>query len=100
MEVILAHPNGWGLREQSFLRAAALDAGLVSPSKASMNIRFVTEAEASVHFCIYHTNIEKGLQAGNTFMICDAGGSTVDTTVYMVSSARPTLKLQESHAPA
>jgi hypothetical protein len=62
MEVVLAHPNGWGIREQSFLRSAAVEAGLASAATGLTNIRFVTEAEASVHFCIYHTNLGSRLQ--------------------------------------
>lgn len=34
------------------------------------------------------------------FIVCDAGGSTVDTTVYSVASARPVLKLEEKRASA
>ncbi|KAG8712295.1 hypothetical protein FRC11_000513, partial [Ceratobasidium sp. 423] len=62
MDVIIAHPNGWGIREQTFLRNAAVDAKLVGASQAASKIRFVTEAEASVHFCIYHTNLGNRLQ--------------------------------------
>ncbi|QRV92570.1 heat shock protein 70 kDa 12A [Ceratobasidium sp. AG-Ba] len=97
MEVVIAHPNGWGLREQAFLRTAAIDAGFAPGSSPHM-IRFVTEAEASVHFCIYHTNLGNRLLAGTKFAVCDAGGSTVDTTVYTVVTARPALKLEEARA--
>ncbi|QRV77741.1 heat shock protein 70 kDa 12B [Ceratobasidium sp. AG-Ba] len=100
MEVVLAHPNGWGIREQTFLRLAAVDAGLAEPASASSKIRFVTEAEASVHFCIYHTSLGSCLQPGTNFVVCDAGGSTVDTTLYSVVSARPVLKLEEKRASA
>jgi hypothetical protein len=62
MEVVLAHPNGWGIREQAFLRSAAVDAGFTNVDNASTKIRFVTEAEASVHFCIYHTNLGSRLK--------------------------------------
>ena len=34
------------------------------------------------------------------FIVCDAGGSTVDTTVYSVASARPVLNLKEKRASA
>ncbi|KAG8737716.1 hypothetical protein FRC10_007915, partial [Ceratobasidium sp. 414] len=84
MEVVIAHPNGWGIREQTFLRAVAMDAGFTSTS-SSHRIRFVTEAEAS---------------PGTKFAVCDAGGSTVDTTVYYVVAARPMLKLEEARASA
>ncbi|KAG8717704.1 hypothetical protein FRC08_006896 [Ceratobasidium sp. 394] len=99
MEVVIAHPNGWGIREQTFLRAAAMDTGYV-PTSSPRRIRFVTEAEASVHFCIHHTNLGSCLQAGTKFVVCDAGGSTVDTTVYSVVATRPMLKLEETRASA
>ncbi|KAG8783944.1 hypothetical protein FRC12_019178 [Ceratobasidium sp. 428] len=99
MEVVIAHPNGWGIREQTFLRAVAIEAGLTLASSPH-RIRFVTEAEASVHFCIYHTNLGSRLQPGAKFAVCDAGGSTVDTTVYSVIAARPVLKIEEARASA
>ncbi|KAG9103549.1 hypothetical protein FRC06_010034 [Ceratobasidium sp. 370] len=100
MEIVLAHPNGWGIREQAFLRSAAIEAGMADATSAPTQIRFVTEAEASVHFCIYHTNLGSCLQPGTNFVVCDAGGSTVDTTLYTVISARPVLKLEEKRASA
>ncbi|KAJ1303449.1 hypothetical protein OPQ81_011638 [Rhizoctonia solani] len=100
MEVVIAHPNGWGIREQTFLRSAAVAAGFTTTDKASSKVRFVTEAEASVHFCIYHTNLGDVLQPGTNFAVCDAGGSTVDTTLYSVVSTRPVLKLKEKRASA
>ncbi|KAJ1303451.1 hypothetical protein OPQ81_011640 [Rhizoctonia solani] len=100
MEVVIAHPNGWGIREQAFLRSAAVSAGFATADLAPAKVRFVTEAEASVHFCIHHTNLGNVLQPGTNFAVCDAGGSTVDTTLYSVKSARPILKLEEKRASA
>jgi hypothetical protein len=56
-EIILTHPNGWGLREQDFLRKAAIHAGLIHPESETAQIRFLSEAEASVHFCMFHANL-------------------------------------------
>ncbi|KEP48893.1 putative heat shock 70 kDa protein 12A [Rhizoctonia solani 123E] len=94
MEVVVAHPNGWGLRQQQFLRTATISAGLAGDDTASSKVRFVTEAEASVHFCIHHANAKNVLKPGTSFGVCDAGGSTVDSTMYMVVSESP-LKLKE-----
>ncbi|CAE6435925.1 unnamed protein product [Rhizoctonia solani] len=73
MEVVIAHPNGWGIREQAFLRKVAVDAGFATSEKAQKNIRFLSEAEASVHFCIHHTNLGNRLQASRLimFVLCD-----------------------------
>ncbi|CAE6374609.1 unnamed protein product [Rhizoctonia solani] len=100
MEVVIAHPNGWGIREQAFLRSAAVAAGFSTSEEARSKVRFVTEAEASVHFCIHHTNLGNALHPGMNFAVCDAGGSTVDTTIYGITSARPILKLKEERASA
>jgi hypothetical protein len=57
MEFVIAHPNGWDLREQSLLRKAAVKAGLVgSQRQAEDRISFVTEAEASVHFVLFSSD--------------------------------------------
>jgi hypothetical protein len=52
-EFVLSHPNGWGGAQQQQMREAAVQAGLV-PDRDSGNarIRFVTEGEASLHYCI------------------------------------------------
>ncbi|KAG8749702.1 hypothetical protein FRC11_011083 [Ceratobasidium sp. 423] len=96
MEVVLAHPNGWGADEQDFLRQAAIDSGFVHPDKASSQVRFVTEAEASIHYCLHHSNLSKRLQEGTNLAVCDAGGSTVDTTLYSVVSTGPVVQLREA----
>lgn len=62
LEVIIAHPNGWGTREQAFLRSAAITAGFSSSSNADTRVHFVTEAEASVHFCTFHTSLGNQLK--------------------------------------
>ncbi|KAJ1299868.1 hypothetical protein OPQ81_002662 [Rhizoctonia solani] len=100
MTVVLAHPNGWGLKEQTFLRQAAIAANYVASSKATSHIRFVSEAEASVHFCMLYGDLHNRLKPSTTFVVCDAGGSTIDTTTYNVKSASPMLEIEERKAPA
>lgn len=68
MDVIIAHPNGWGIREQTFLRTAAVAAGFASPEQAANKVHFVTEAEASVHFCMYHTDLGSRLDVSGGFL--------------------------------
>ncbi|EUC60258.1 heat shock 70 kDa protein 12A, partial [Rhizoctonia solani AG-3 Rhs1AP] len=99
MQFIITHPNGYGVREQAFLRTAATNAGLVTNATAASCVRFVTEAQASIHYCIYHTNLGERLQPGMKFALCDAGRSTVDSTVYSVIARSP-LELEEARASA
>jgi hypothetical protein len=51
-DIIITHPNGWGVKEQHFLRKAAIAAGFPDPQKTRSRIRFLTDAEACVDFCV------------------------------------------------
>jgi len=97
-EFVIAHPNAWGLREQYILRRAAVRADFVSAAEADSRVRFVSEGEASVHFCIVHGNLAAKLKMGSRFLVCDAGGSTIDTIAYIVKAFQPELKLEEVKA--
>ena len=52
IEFILSHPNGWEGQQQSEMRRAAINADLVNANEAPERISFVTEGEASLHFCL------------------------------------------------
>ncbi|KAF8593415.1 hypothetical protein BDV93DRAFT_585597 [Ceratobasidium sp. AG-I] len=99
MEIVVAHPNGWGNHQQGVLRAAAVQAGLSSENASHQRILFVSEAEASLQYCL-SAKLASSLVPGMNLVICDAGGSTVDTTVYNVTSTSPTLKLDEVKSSA
>jgi hypothetical protein len=96
--VILATPNGWDSSQQAFLRAAATDSGWIHDSDTKKNqddtFTFVTESEASVHYALAHQN-SSWLDKGTQFIVIDAGGSTVDSTLYECKEKTPKLVLQE-----
>jgi hypothetical protein len=94
-EFIFATPNGWDARQQGFLRDAAVQGGLLPAHNADDRIGFITEAEASVHFAMAHSDSRDWMRPGVVFAILDAGGSTVDTTLYRCEAMRPHLKLKE-----
>jgi hypothetical protein len=53
IQFILTHPNGWEGAQQSQMRQAAVLAGLIPDSPdGQARLQFVTEGEASLHFCI------------------------------------------------
>ena len=53
IDFILSHPNGWEGQQQSQMRQAAVMASLVADeNEAGRRISFVTEGEASLHFCL------------------------------------------------
>lgn len=103
-EFVLSHPNGWEGGQQGLMRKAAIMAGLIpgTPSGRS-RLTFVTEGEASLHFCIQSGLITKAVevflsspfiltfyswrtQAGKGVLIVDAGGGTIDISAYKKSS--------------
>ncbi|KIM20155.1 hypothetical protein M408DRAFT_334111 [Serendipita vermifera MAFF 305830] len=92
--IVLATPNGWTFNEQEILRRAAIKASLVTGENARRLLRFVTEAEASVHYALANHSLA-WLQHRAVFAVIDCGGSTVDTTVYRCTSINP-LRLKET----
>ncbi len=62
-QFVISHPNGWGGEEQSKLRRIAVRAGLVEDTLAGRaRVHFVTEAEASVHFCLNQGLVEEAIK--------------------------------------
>lgn len=92
--IVLCVPNGWDISQHTFLRTAAIEAGLVTETNADRRLDFITEAEASVHFAMEYTEGSNWLKKGAMFAIMDAGGSTVDSTLYECKSISP-LQLEE-----
>ena len=65
IELVLTHPNGWGGRQQSQLRTAAVLANIVSDTpEGRASVHFVTEGEANLYFCAAHTG------AGGDLKVC------------------------------
>ncbi|KAI3603503.1 hypothetical protein WG66_014296 [Moniliophthora roreri] len=101
VEYIIPHPNGWEFAQQKELRQAAVLAGLIPNTYEGHNrLHFVTEGEASLHFCI-----EKGLRADTLaegVIIVDAGGGTIDISAYSMTAsgmARVVVEEASSLAP-
>jgi len=65
IELVLTHPNEWRGLQQTQLRAAAVQAGIVPDTPAGRSrVHFVTEGEASFNFCATHT------EAGRRLKVC------------------------------
>jgi len=95
LAVILTTPNGWDLTQQSVLRWAAVEAGLVNAENQHELLDFVTEGEASVHYALAYSQIKTWLTVGSVFAVVDVGGSTVDSTLYECKSTNPKVILEE-----
>ena len=67
VELVLTHPNGWEGPQQTYLRNAAIKAGIVPNTPAGhASIHFVTEGEASFSFCATQTQAGKNLKVCHT----------------------------------
>ncbi|SJL14073.1 uncharacterized protein ARMOST_17528 [Armillaria ostoyae] len=82
IEFVLSHPNGWQGAEKAKMRQALIDARLVPDSEEGhARVRFVTEGEASLHFCIRH-GLASHIKDDEAVIIIDAGGGTIDISAY------------------
>jgi hypothetical protein len=68
-EFILTHPNGWEGAQQGMMRRAAVTAGLIPDGPAGQSrLSFVTEGEASLHFCIQKGLTNEAVKVRNRFL--------------------------------
>ncbi|KAK1226878.1 hypothetical protein PQX77_010125, partial [Marasmius sp. AFHP31] len=87
IDYVLSHPNGWEGPQQAQMRQAAITAGLVTAEDADLRLQFVTEGEASLHYCI-NKGVMRDIDGdededeGKGFIIVDAGGGTIDISAY------------------
>ena len=93
--IILAIPNGWELPQQHRLREAIVQAGVLPRDFNEDRLKFVTEGESSIHYALQHINDPHWLTEGVMFALTDAGGSTVDSTLYICKKTAPDLQLEE-----
>ncbi|KAK0212140.1 hypothetical protein DFS33DRAFT_1389252 [Desarmillaria ectypa] len=100
IEFILSHPNGWEGGQQEQMREAVVQGGLVSDDAKNTRVHFVTEGEASLHFCI-QKGLSSHVKEGEGIIIVDAGGGTVDISSYTSTSTEGAGKysFQEIAAP-
>ncbi|KAI0318140.1 hypothetical protein OF83DRAFT_1171352 [Amylostereum chailletii] len=100
IDVVLSHPNGWEGPQQATMRKAAVKAGLVPDTRDGHDrIKFVSEGEASFHFCVTSGLLADVIQTGSNIMIVDAGGGTVDLSSYTFANATP-IEIEEIATPA
>jgi hypothetical protein len=64
-EFVLTHPNGWEGAQQSMMRTAAVQAGLIPDNESGhSHVSFVTEGEASLHFCVQSGLTNNAMKVG------------------------------------
>ena len=78
------------------MRRAAFEAGLIS-EESSDRLELVLEPEAA---CIACEAENSALENGDTFMVLDCGGGTVDITIHRVAQKMPDPILDELRSPS
>uniref|UniRef100_A0A0W0G793 Uncharacterized protein n=1 Tax=Moniliophthora roreri TaxID=221103 RepID=A0A0W0G793_MONRR len=83
IDYVLTHPNGWEGPQQALMRQAAIRAGLITSADIETRLQFVTEGEASLHYCINKGVMNEPDMDRQGVIIVDAGGGTVDLSAYV-----------------
>ncbi|KAI9271859.1 hypothetical protein BDA99DRAFT_602584 [Phascolomyces articulosus] len=81
----LTVPALWSDKAKHMMRQAAIQAGIVSPSDPSDRLVLISEPEAAALYCEETMADQVQLKDNDRFMVCDAGGGTVDIIVYQVN---------------
>ncbi|KAI5477442.1 protein of heat shock protein Hsp70 family [Pseudohyphozyma bogoriensis] len=98
-DVLLTVPAAWDAAGCAIMRQAALKAGLVQSSRGGDKnwrdrLRIITEPEAAAIHASTLTTLHR-LRASQSFIICDAGGGTVDTAAYKLIGQLSQLEIAE-----
>ncbi|KAF9578954.1 Heat shock 70 kDa protein 12A [Lunasporangiospora selenospora] len=90
----LTVPAMWSDRAKDAMRQAAILAGLVVQNDHPDRLLLVTEPEAAALYCQLKCK-QFNLEHGDQFMVCDAGGGTVDLIVYEIEDTADGRRLSE-----
>ncbi|KAK6066752.1 Chaperone protein DnaK [Seiridium cupressi] len=94
IEFLLTVPAIWSdLASQRTLEACKQAGGPFRDAP----IHLISEPEAAAIFSLHGLD-PHGLNIGDSFVICDAGGGTVDLISYTISKLRPILEVKEAAA--
>lgn len=90
IEYIITVPAMWSDSAKAKTRECAEQAGM----GRSETLRLVSEPEAAAIYSMRQMR-SYGLTKGDTVVICDAGGGTVDLITYRIDACTPTLRVTE-----
>ncbi|KAK7535588.1 hypothetical protein IWX49DRAFT_602368 [Phyllosticta citricarpa] len=96
VECWITVPAIWSDAAKDATRAAAVTAGFGSRPSDSVNI--ITEPEAAALAALKPLLSPQSIDPvhpGETILVCDCGGGTVDITTYQIMECKPRLKFRE-----
>ncbi|KAI8932989.1 hypothetical protein NX059_009643 [Plenodomus lindquistii] len=91
IQFVLTVPAIWSDAAMKKTETAAEQAGF----RGSRKIRLVTEPEAAAIYTLRNLGSQT-LSVGKTFVVCDAGGGTVDLISYTIEQISPSLRVKEA----
>lgn len=89
IEYIITVPAVWSDTAQVKTRSCAEQAGM------GKSLQIISEPEAAAIYAL-HAMDPHSIKVGDTFVLCDAGGGTVDLISYTVSALKPILQVEEA----
>ncbi|KAF9437617.1 Heat shock 70 kDa protein 12A [Entomortierella beljakovae] len=90
----LTVPAIWSDKAKNVMRQAAVKADIITEDDHPDRLTLVSEPEAAALYCEKKCD-QYNLGHGDRFMICDAGGGTVDLIVYEINSLGVGRRLSE-----
>ncbi|KAK3805241.1 MAG: hypothetical protein JOS17DRAFT_49010 [Linnemannia elongata] len=90
----LTVPAMWSDKAKDVMRKAAIRAKLITEADHPERLTLVSEPEAAALYC-KRTCKQYDLEDGDRFLICDAGGGTVDLIVYDIHLSSQGQRLSE-----
>ncbi|KAF2249310.1 hypothetical protein BU26DRAFT_519428 [Trematosphaeria pertusa] len=102
-DIVVTVPTGWSYMAMNSTYRALSKAGFSRTSFPMLqDVVFVTEPEAAAMYTArYYSDQrqESFLRQNRYFILCDAGGGTVDVISYKVKQLQPTLQLEQIGNP-
>ncbi|KAJ3530223.1 hypothetical protein NM208_g9420 [Fusarium decemcellulare] len=88
--VVITLPAIWPPYAQHRMKQAAKISGILDArSCGATTLRFISEPEAAALATMKDLSKRSTIKSGDTIVICDAGGGTVDLISYIVESTEP-----------
>lgn len=95
LEFVITVPAIWSdLAKQRTTRACETAVRKVT-GISTTGITLVSEPEAAAIYALHGLD-PHGLNVGDTFVVCDAGGGTVDLISYTITALKPILEVKET----
>lgn len=102
-DIVVTIPTDWSYMAMNSTFRALFKAGFNRESFPRLeDVMFITEPEAAALYTARHYRDELGerfLKENQYFILCDAGGGTVDVVSYRIKAVHPVLQLDQIGPP-